>query len=73
MHVVGAVSYTHLRGGINKTTFFYYILPPCLRQYFINESTANYTDKDFMEAFSSKALICLDELESTFGLSLIHI
>ncbi|MQM56346.1 hypothetical protein F7D97_10815 [Prevotella copri] len=55
------------RGGINKTTFFYYILPPCLRQYFINESTANYTDKDFMEAFSSKALICLDELESTFG------
>lgn len=58
------------RGGINKTTFFNYLLPPCLREYFDNDSTAAYTDKDFMEAFSSKALICLDELELNFGKSL---
>ncbi len=58
------------RGGINKTTLFYYLLPAWLRQYFINDSTACYTDKDFMEAFSSKALICLDEFETAFGKSL---
>lgn len=58
------------RGGINKTTFFNYLLPPCLRAYFDNDSTAAYTDKDFMEAFSSKALICLDELEQSFGKNL---
>ena len=46
------------RGGIFKTTSFYYTLPPILRKYFINESTANYTDKDVMEAFASKALMC---------------
>ena len=58
------------RGGIYKTTFFNYLLPPCLREYFVNDSTAAYTDKDFMEAFSSKALICLDELEQSFGKNL---
>ncbi len=58
------------RGGIFKTTFFNYLLPPCLREYFANDSTAAYTDKDFMEAFSSKALICLDELEQSFGKNL---
>ena len=58
------------KGGIFKTTFFNYLLPPCLREYFDNDSTAAYTDKDFMEAFSSKALICLDELEQSFGKNL---
>ena len=58
------------KGGIFKTTFFAYLLPPCLRPYFINESTACYTDKDFMEAFASKALLCLDEFESAFGKNL---
>ena len=58
------------RGGINKTTFFNFLLPPFMRQYFMNDSTACYTDKDFMEAFSSKALLCLDEFETAFGKSL---
>ncbi|MBO5205403.1 MAG: hypothetical protein J6B47_05575 [Prevotella sp.] len=58
------------RGGIMKTTFFAMLLPPQLRQYFINDSTGAYTDKDFMEAFSSKALICLDEFETVFGKNL---
>lgn len=58
------------RGGIYKTTFFNYLLPPELRMYYMNDSTANYVDKDFMEAFSSKALICLDEFDATFGKSL---
>ncbi|MGO5246897.1 VapE domain-containing protein, partial [Prevotella sp. LCP21S3_D2] len=49
------------KGGIFKTTFFHMLLPPQLRQYFLNDSTGAYTDKDFMEAFSSKALLCLDE------------
>ena len=58
------------KGGIFKTTFFAYLLPPQLRQYFINDSTACYTDKDFMEAFASKALLCLDEFETVFGKNL---
>ena len=55
------------RGGIFKTTSLYYTLPPILRKYFINESTANYTDKDVMEAFASKALMCCDELDQVTG------
>ena len=58
------------KGGILKTTFLAYLLPPSLRQYFLNDSTGNYTDKDFMEAFSSKATICLDEFETVFGKNL---
>ena len=58
------------KGGIMKTTFFAMLLPPQLRQYFLNDSTGAYTDKDFMEGFSSKALLCLDELESLFGKNL---
>ena len=58
------------KGGIFKTTFFHMLLPPQLRQYFLNDSTGAYTDKDFMEAFSSKALLCLDEFEMVFGKNL---
>ena len=58
------------KGGIFKTTFFQMLLPPQLRQYFLNDSTGAYTDKDFMEAFSSKALLCLDEFEMVFGKNL---
>ena len=58
------------KGGIYKTTFFNYLLPPPLRAYYLNDSTASYTDKDCMEAFSSKALICLDEFETVFGKNL---
>lgn len=58
------------KGGINKTTFFYFLLPPCLREYFVNDSTAAYNDKDFQEAYSSKAVICLDEMEQSYGRNL---
>ena len=58
------------KGGIFKTTFFHMLLPPQLRQYFLNDSTGAYTDKDFIEAFSSKAMICLDEFETVFGKNL---
>lgn len=34
------------KGGIFKTTFFHMLLPPQLRQYFLNDSTGAYTDKD---------------------------
>ena len=55
------------KGGLFKTTFFDKLLPRVLHDYFINESTASYTDKDFMEAMASKALMCLDEFETAFG------
>lgn len=58
------------KGGLFKTTFFDKLLPKMLHEYFINESTASYTDKDFMEAMASKALMCLDEFETAFGKNL---
>lgn len=58
------------KGGLFKTTFFDRLLPRVLHDYFINESTASYTDKDFMEAMASKALMCLDEFETAFGKNL---
>jgi hypothetical protein len=58
------------KGGLFKTTFFDKLLPKILHEYFINESTASYTDKDFMEAMASKALMCLDEFETAFGKNL---
>lgn len=58
------------KGGLFKTTFFDKQLPKILHDYFINESTASYTDKDFMEAMASKALMCLDEFETAFGKNL---
>ena len=58
------------KGGLFKTTFFDKLLPKVLHDYFINESTASYNDKDFMEAMASKALMCLDEFETAFGKNL---
>ena len=58
------------KGGLFKTTFFDKLLPKILHDYFINESTASYTDKDFMEAMASRALMCLDEFETAFGKNL---
>ena len=58
------------KGGLFKTTFFDKLLPKVLHDYFINESTASYTDKDFMGAMASKALMCLDEFETAFGKNL---
>ena len=56
--------------GIFKTTFFNYLLPPSLREYYLNESAAIYTDKDHMESFACKALLCMDEFDSTIGRNL---
>lgn len=58
------------KGGIYKTTLLNYLLPPALRAYYANDSTAAYSDKDFMEANSSKALVLLDEFSTALGKSL---
>ena len=58
------------KGGIYKTTLFNYLLPPVLRDYYMNDSSACYTDKDTMEALACKALVCLDEFETAFGKNL---
>lgn len=58
------------KGGIYKTTFLEHLLPPCLHDYFTNDSTADYNNKDFLEYFSSKALICLDEFATPQGKNL---
>ncbi len=41
-----------------------------LRQYYANDSTADYNNKDFLELCASKALICLDEFETPMGKNL---
>lgn len=58
------------KGGINKTTFFDHLLPLSLREYFANDSTGDYTNKDFLDECSSKALICLDECSAMQGKNL---
>lgn len=58
------------KGGISKTTLLGGILPPCLMDYYINDSTSNYLDKDSMEALACKALANLDEFEATYGRNL---
>ena len=58
------------KGGLYKTSFFQYLLPPELRQYYANDSTADYNNKDFLELCASKALICLDEFETPMGKNL---
>lgn len=58
------------KGGLYKTSFFQHLLPPELRQYYTNDSTADYNNKDFLELCSSKALICLDEFDAPAGKNL---
>ena len=58
------------KGGIFKTTIFEHLLPPELRNYFTNDSSADYKSKDFLEIMSSKALICLDEFATPNGKNL---
>lgn len=55
------------KGGIYKTTLLGSILPPCLADYYANDSTGNYLDKDMQEAHACKGHICLDEFEATYG------
>ena len=49
------------KGGIYKTTILGALLPPCLKTYYLNDSTSNYLDKDAMEAQATKASVNLDE------------
>lgn len=58
------------KGGIYKTTILGALLPPCLKAYYLNDSTSNYLDKDAMEAQASKASVNLDEFEAIFGRNL---
>lgn len=58
------------RGGIFKTTYLEHLLPPELSKYFANDSTADYSNKDFQELAASKALVCLDEFEAPHGKNL---
>lgn len=47
------------KGGIYKTTLLGSILPPCLADYYANDSTGNYLDKNMQEAHACKGHICL--------------
>ena len=58
------------KGGIYKTTILGALLPPCLKTYYLNDSTSNYLDKDAMEAQATKASVNLDEFEAIFGRNL---
>lgn len=58
------------RGGIFKTTYLEHLIPPELAKYFANDSTADYSNKDFQELAASKALVCLDEFEAPHGKNL---
>lgn len=58
------------KGGIYKTKFFENLLPPHLRRYYANDSSADYGSKDFQQTCSSKALICLDEFDTPHGKNL---
>lgn len=58
------------KGGIYKTTLLGSILPPCLADYYANDSTGNYLDKDMQEAHACKGHICLDAFEATYGKNL---
>lgn len=58
------------RGGIFKTTYLERLIPPELSKYFANDSTADYSNKDFQELAASKALVCLDEFEAPRGKNL---
>lgn len=58
------------KGGIFKTTLLEKLLPPELRRYYANDSSADYTSKDFQEMGASKALINLDEFDFPKGKNL---
>lgn len=58
------------KGGIFKTTLMENLLPPLLRSYYANDSSADYRSKDFQEMGASKALLNLDEFEFPEGKNL---
>ncbi len=52
------------RQGAFKTTWFNYLLPPELRQYFYTKTNARRMAKDDLIALSQYALICCEELDT---------
>ena len=52
------------RQGAYKTTWFNYLLPPELKQYFYTKANARRMTKDDIIALSQYALICYEELDT---------
>jgi len=50
--------------GVYKTTWFNYLLPPELKQYFYTKTNANRMSKDDLIALSQYGLICYEELDT---------
>ena len=50
--------------GIFKTTFFNYLLPKELRQYFFTKTNSDSMSKDDRLALAEFAIICLEEIDS---------
>ena len=50
--------------GAFKTTWFNYLLPPELKQYFYTKTNANRMSKDDLLALAQYALVCCEELDT---------
>ena len=50
--------------GAYKTTWFNYLLPPPLKQYFYTKSNANRMSKDDILTLAQYALVCCEELDT---------
>ena len=50
--------------GSYKTTWFNYLLPPCLRQYFYTKTNANRMGKDDLLTLAQYGLVCCEELDT---------
>ena len=50
--------------GSYKTTWFNYLLPPELRQYFRVKTNSNHTSKDDLLALTQYGLVCYEELDT---------
>lgn len=50
--------------GAYKTTWFNYLLPPSLKQYFYTKTNANRMSKDDLLTLAQYALVCCEELDT---------
>ena len=50
--------------GSYKTTWFHYLLPPCLRQYFYTKTNANRMGRDDLLTLAQYGLVCCEELDT---------
>ena len=50
--------------GSYKTTWFHYLLPPCLRQYFYTKTNANRMGRDDLLTLARYGLVCCEELDT---------